>query len=118
MHRPCVGRDAAVEIAKERTIETVAVIARLKPGTEPLADDLLRDGPPFDPESLGLVRHRVFLSAGEIVFVFEGHQVEWIVDDLVSDPYASRIDAALEAWRPLIEAPPRIARPVYAWERE
>ena len=60
----------------------------------------------------------MFLSAGEVVFVFEGHQVEWIVDDLVSDPYASSIGGALEAWRPLIEAPPRIARPLYAWERE
>ena len=98
-------------------MESVAVIARLKPGTEGRAAQLLENGPPFDPEGLVLRRHRAFLSAGEVVFVFEGHQVEWIVDDLVSDPYASRIDAALEAWRPLIEAPPRVGRPVYDWER-
>ena len=66
-------------------METVAVIARLKPGTEGQAAQLLENGPPFDPEGLGLRRHRAFLSAGEVVFVFEGHQVEWIVDDLVSD---------------------------------
>ena len=98
-------------------METVAVIARLKPRHRGASRSAPRERPPFDPEGLGLRRHRAFLSAGEVVFLFEGHQVEWIVDDLVSDPYASRIDAALEAWRPLIEPPPRVGRPVYDWER-
>jgi hypothetical protein len=51
------------------------------------------------------------------VFLFEGHQVEWMVDDLVSDPNAWATQEALDAWRPLIEFPPRIAREAYAWER-
>lgn len=100
------------------TIEALAVIARLKPGAQPEAARLLENGPPFDVEGAGLQRHRAFLSADEVVFVFEGHQVEWIVDELVSDPYASAIGEALEAWRPLVDEPPRIARPMYAWERE
>lgn len=78
---------------------------------------MIRSGPPFDPDSLGLTGHRVFLSAGEVVFLFEGHQVEWMVDDLVSDPNAWATQEALDAWRPLIELPPRIAREAYAWER-
>jgi hypothetical protein len=28
-----------------------------------------------------MVRHSVYLSADEVVFVFEGQQVEWVVDD-------------------------------------
>ena len=32
---------------------------------------LLADGPPFDPEALGLDRHQVFLTATEAIFVFE-----------------------------------------------
>lgn len=60
----------------------------------------------------------MFLSAGEAVFVFEGHQVEWMLDDLVSDPNAWQTHEALEAWRPLIEFPPRIGREAYAWEPE
>lgn len=89
---------------------------RLKPGTESRAAALIEAGPPFDPTSLGLSRHRVFLSAGEAVFVFEGHQVEWAVDDLVSDPNAWATHEAFEAWRPLVETAPRIARQAYAWE--
>jgi hypothetical protein len=98
-------------------METIALVARLKPGTEIRADELIRKGPPFDAKSVGLERHQVFLSAGEVVFVFEGHQVEWIVDDLVSDSNAWATHEALEEWRPLVE-PPRIARPAYTWERE
>jgi hypothetical protein len=90
----------------------------LKPGSESRAAALIQSGPPFDPEGLGLARHRVFLSAGEVVFVFEGHQVEWIVDDLVSDPNAWPMHEAFDAWRPLVEPPPRIARSAFAWERE
>jgi hypothetical protein len=99
-------------------METIALIARLKPGTEIRADELIRKGPPFDAAGLGLDRHQVFLSAGEVMFVFEGHQVEWMLDDLVSDPNAWATHQALEEWRALVEAPPRIARPAYTWKRE
>jgi hypothetical protein len=103
---------------EEPTMETIALVAHLKPEAEPRAAELIAEGPPFDPATLGLERHRVFLSAGEVVFVFEGHQVEWIVDDLVSDPDAWATHEALEAWRPLVEGSPRIARPAYSWDRE
>ena len=62
-------------------MDTVALIARLKPGCEERAAQLLSSGPPFDPGERGLSRHSVYLSAGEGVFLFEGDQVEWIVRD-------------------------------------
>ena len=95
----------------------VAVVARLKPGAQPKAAALLAGGPPYDPAEQRLERHAVYLSASEVVFVFEGEEVEWAVDDLVDVQWLPAFEAAVKAWRPLVEDPPRLARLVYAWER-
>jgi len=100
-------------------LERLALIARLNPGSEQQAEKLIASGPPFDLAESGFVRHSIFLSAGEVVFVFEGHQVEWLVDDLVDGRlFHPALSAALEAWRPLIEAAPRIGREKFFWEQE
>ena len=52
------------------------------------------------------------------MFVFEGHEVEWIVDGLVDEPFHWPLLAALDEWRPLLEDNPRIARPTYSWKWE
>ena len=97
-------------------MERVALVARLKPGTEAQAEELIAKGPPFDPEQTGFVRHSVFLSATEVVFVFEAHQVEWLVTALVDDPFQWTVAGALQAWQPLVEGQPRIAREKFSWE--
>jgi hypothetical protein len=97
-------------------VERLALIARLKPGTRARAEELIATGPPFDPHEAGFVRHSVFLSASEVVFVFEAHEVEWLVGALVDDPFQWIVAEALEAWRPLIEGSPRIAREQFSWE--
>jgi hypothetical protein len=99
-------------------MQQLAIIARLKSGAEPRAAELIAKGPPFDPNMGGLDRHTVYLSAGEVVFVFEGREVDWIVDDLVDDPFRWLLTEALDAWRPLIEGEPMIARPAYTWARK
>jgi hypothetical protein len=99
-------------------MEQLAIVARLKPGAESRAAELIEKGPPFDPSEGGLDRHAVYLSAGEVVFVFEGREVEWIVEELVDDPFRWLAADALEAWRPLVEGEPRIARLAYIWTRE
>jgi hypothetical protein len=98
-------------------MQQLAIVARLKSGAEPRAAELISGGPPFDLEESGLARHAVYLSTGEVVFVFEGEDVEWIVDDLVDDPFQWPILAAFDAWRPLVEEDPRIARPAFVWTR-
>jgi hypothetical protein len=98
-------------------LERLALIARLKPGTQALAEALIAKGPPFDPEESGFVRHSVFLSASEVVFVFEAHEVEWLVDALVDNPFQWIVADALDAWRPLVDGSPRIAREQFSWER-
>jgi hypothetical protein len=96
-------------------MQRVMIVARLAPGANADAERLIAQGPPFDPQQLGFDGHFVFLTATEVVFLFEGPGVEWIVDDLVSDPVAS---AAFAAWRPLLDGPPRLARQAFGWTRD
>jgi hypothetical protein len=74
----------------------------------------MREGPPFDPASLGLERHAAYLTAGEVVFVFEATEVEWIVNDIVDDP---AVAVFFGPWEKLIEGTPRLAHEYYYWSR-
>jgi hypothetical protein len=99
-------------------MEQIAVVARLKDGMHERAKALIANGAPFDPAAEGLTRHTVYLSSHEVVFVFEAHEVEWILDDVVTEPFRWTVAESFEAWRSLIDGEPRIARVAYAWERE
>jgi hypothetical protein len=99
-------------------MEQIAIVARLKSGAEPRAAELIAQGPPFEPGGSGLERHAVYLSAAEVLFIFEGEEVEWIVDSLVDEPFHWDLLAALDEWRPLLEDNPRIARLAYSWKQE
>jgi transaldolase len=65
-----------------------------------------------------MVRHNVYLSVSEVVFVFEGHGVEWMVDDLIDEPIHPKIRKAFEQWEAIVDEPPRIARERFGWERD
>jgi hypothetical protein len=91
------------------------IIARLHEDAHQAAEALIAAGPPFDPEELGLHSHGAYLTAGEVVFVFEGREVEWIVNDIVDDPV---ISAAFRPWRPLLDGAPRLAHERFYWSRE
>ena len=62
------------------------IVARLVEGAHEDAEALIAKGPPFDPDDLGFHRHAAYLTAGEVVFLFEGPQVEWILNDVIDDP--------------------------------
>src|SRR5437870_10113647 len=99
-------------------MERVAIVARLKEGSQNRAAELIAEGPPFDLTETGIVRHSVYLSASEIVFVFEGHQVEWMVNDLIDDPrFHPEFQSAVDQWRTIVDGPPRIARERFGWEQ-
>jgi hypothetical protein len=88
------------------------IVARLRADAHDEAEILLAEGPPFDPEQVGLERHSAYLTAGEVVFVFEGPEVEWIVNDLVDDP---RVADFFAPWQKLIEDTPRLAHERFHW---
>jgi hypothetical protein len=96
-------------------MDRLVIVARLQEGKHAEAEKLLREGPPFEPEELGLHRHGAYLTATEVAFVFEAPQVEWIVNDLIDDPMAS---SAFGPWRALIEGTPRLAHERFYWSRE
>jgi hypothetical protein len=91
------------------------VVARLRDGSHEEAERLLRQGPPFDAEELGFHRHGAYLTASEVVFLFEAPEVEWIVNDIVDDPV---ISAAFGPWQNLIDGLPRLAHERFFWSRE
>jgi len=99
-------------------MERVAIVARLKEGYEQRAVELVAAGPPFDLADTGIVRHSIFISASEAVFVFEGPEVEWIVDQLVDEPFHDQLQHALEQWREIVDGQPRLARERFGWQLE
>jgi hypothetical protein len=96
-------------------MKRVAIVGRLKDGSGPRAARLIAEGPPVDLAEIGLVSHSIYLSAGEVIFVFEGEEVEWTVDDLIDSPFRHEMQSAFDQWRPIIDGSPRIAREQFGW---
>ena len=105
--------DAIAAARGAASLSRVLVIVPLQPGSAERAAELLTNGPPFDPEALGLDRHEVFLTDEEAVFAFETVS-QATFDRLVSD---ASLWAAAAAWNDLIAAPPRLAVDAYSWKR-
>ena len=97
-------------------MERVAIIARLKEGSEQRVAELVGAGPPFDLTNTGIVRHSIYISPSEAVFVFEGPEVEWIVDQLIDEPFRYELHRALEQWREIVDGQPRVARVRFGWQ--
>jgi hypothetical protein len=93
-------------------MERIVVVARLKPGSQEQAKELLEGGPPYDLAAAGFQHHAVYLSDDEVVFVFEGAAIDQSVRDLVNDPVRS---ATFSVWGPLLADGPRIALERFSW---
>jgi hypothetical protein len=113
---PAPKRQTALPPREEPTMERVAIIARLKEGSEQRAAELVGAGAPFDLANTGIVRHSIYISAKEAVFVFEGHEVEWIVDQLIDEPVHYDLQRALDRWREIVDGKPRVAREQFGWQ--
>lgn len=98
-------------------MQRLVVVAPLAKGSEEKAAELIAGGPPFEPEDTALERHGVYLSAGEVVFVFEGVDVEKQVDELMGDFERPAVRDAIRAWEPLLAESLRVAEEAYFWER-
>lgn len=97
-------------------MQRLVVVVPLAEGAEEQARELLEQGPPFELGDTQYVRHEVFLTAREAVFVFEaGDDEPATLSVRAADPSLWRTAAA---WRPLMAGRPRIAETVFAWERD
>ena len=98
-------------------MEGVVVIARFDPERAAEVRKLLEQGPPSALAESTLDRHAVYLSPHEVVFVFEGPDIEWETEDIADEFLEPGIRTTLAAWRALSEEEPRVGRPVFTWER-
>ena len=89
------------------------VVLPLREGVSEQAAELLRGGPPFDPQEVGLERHHVFLSEREAIFVFEADSLD-AADKLIGE---GSLWPAASVWKDLVEGPPRLAQDAYSWVR-
>ena len=89
------------------------VVLPLRQGRSEQAAALLRHGPPFDPEAVGLERHHAFITDEEAVFVFEADDLD-AAERLMAD---ERFWGAAAAWTDLVAGPPRFAEDAYSWLR-
>ena len=89
------------------------VVLPLREGASERAAELLRGGPPFDPEQVGLERHQVYLTESEAVFVFVADARE-AAAKLIGE---GRFWSAASAWSDLVAGPPRLADVSYSWIR-
>ena len=97
------------ESAPSRAVLVVPLVE----GAQQRAAELLRHGPPFDPEEIGLGRHQVFVTENEAVFLFESDS-PGAAERLLS---TSRLWAAAAAWKDLVAGPPRLADNAFSWVR-
>ena len=91
----------------------LVLVVPLKPGALTRARELVAQGPPFDPAEAALVRHDVYATESEIVFVFESAAGTPL---RLSGEDPSLWRAAAE-WRPLLAGRPRKAATLFSWER-
>jgi hypothetical protein len=84
-------------------MQRLAIVARSKRGAEQAAAELVAAGPSSDRAGLGFLGRAAYLSATEVIFVFEGQEIEWRVDDLVANSFRWPVQAGFEKWRRLVE---------------
>jgi hypothetical protein len=100
-------------LGEERVMSRAVVVLPLREGASEQAAKLLRGGPPFDPQEVGLEQHHVFLTEKEAVFVFEADSRD-AAEKLIGEGH---FWSAASAWKDLVAGPPRIAEDAYSWVR-
>jgi hypothetical protein len=98
-------------------LERYVVTTRVKPGAAPAAEELLQEGPPFDPAEAGLSAHEAYLTDDRIYLVFEGEAAHAKALAL-----AKQHIVELSRWQELVwelpstvEEVPATARCLYRW---
>lgn len=90
------------------------VTARLREGSAEKVAQILREGPPFDIAATALERHEVFLSEGEVVFLFEGPRAEEEARRLMG---SQSVIARVGRFDVHTDGEPCLVREVFSWER-
>lgn len=97
-------------------MDRFVLVARLKPGGRRRAEKLLAEHSALGGAELATAvdRHAIFLSEGEVVFLFDGDGSHDSVRAIFNDPARSTL---LSHWLPLFDGPLHQAEEAYLWER-
>jgi hypothetical protein len=106
-------RLAALQFGQE-VRHRIAIVLPLRADAHDAVQTLIAAGPPFDPGSIRLDRHLVFLTESEAVFIFESALGADALEPLLQEP---SLWQSVAAWHDYLAGPPRIAEDVYSWER-
>lgn len=106
-------RLAALHLERLKGAGRVAIVLPLVPGSSGRVRELLEDGPPFDPNAVGLERHHVFVTDREAVFVFEA-PTERALERLAA---TAGLWTSAEVWSEVAAGPARLAEDAYSWVR-
>jgi len=101
----------ASAIAKELP-QLVGIVVPLRKRALADAAALIEQGPPFDLEAIGVARHDVLLSEREVIFLFEGTQLDETMQRLLRDP---SVWQAASGWARVIAGPPRLVEQRFGW---
>jgi hypothetical protein len=101
-------------------IERYVVAARLKPGEAAAAEQLLLEGPPFDPAEAGFSAHEAYLGEDRVYLVFEGEAARSKALDLARKHVieAARWQAIVSGLPSRTPDVPPDARCLYRWAPE
>jgi hypothetical protein len=105
--------DRITALQRSSASQRAAIVLPLFQGSSDAARGLLREGPPFDLDALGLERHTVYLTDDEVVFIFEWRG-EASFESLLAQP---ELWDVASAWTALAAGPPRLAGPAFSWTR-
>jgi hypothetical protein len=101
------------ELQGAANMSRLGLVVPLKPGVRAKVEELLAQGPPFDPDEVGLERHHVLVTDEEAIFVFEAAECD-ALDRLAAQ---APVWTAAAAWSELVAGPPRRAEAAYVWRR-
>jgi hypothetical protein len=97
-----------------RLMSELVLVLPLKEGAYEEALDLLREGPPFDPEATEFARHRVYATTREIVVVFEPPASTATLGLRTEDPSLWSVG---REWQKVMAGRPRKALTAFSWTR-
>jgi hypothetical protein len=96
-------------------MDRVVLVARLRPDAREDAVKRLAQERTSPRVERAFDRKAIFLSESEIVFLFEGEEVDESLREIFNDPVRS---SEIGPWLPLFDGPLHRVPEAYFWERE
>lgn len=103
-----------VALGDHRKHQTLVVVLPLADGRCDVVREFLEEGPPFDPDAIGLDKHSVYLTDHEAIFLFETEEGVEAFERILAEPDLWDV---VGAWERCACEKPRVATAIYDWHR-